>query len=128
MSDKRQLGATATATARRPRAVLVDGVGGSRVSDQLRKLDWEVLSVPAGDDLACSVLARKPAVVVLPVETGWESGYLVAAKLRAAKRKVKVVLVAPARTAEAERFARFVGATLLTDADGANKIVGAVTT
>ena len=65
--------------------------------------------------------------MVLPVETGWESGYLVAAKLRAAKRKLKVVLVAPQRTDEAERFARFVGATLVADADGAAKVLNAMT-
>jgi len=128
MSDKRQLGGGgAVATVRKPRAVLVGGAGSARLAETLRKLDWEVFSVPAGDDLACAVLARKPAAVVLPVETGWESGYLVAAKLRAARKKLKVILLAKVRTDEGERFAKFVGATLVTDAEGvrvANAITG----
>jgi hypothetical protein len=127
MSDKWQLGGGAVATVKRPRVVLVGGANCVRVAEQLRKLDWEVVVVPAGDDLACAVVARKPSVVVLPVETGWESGFLVAAKLRAARKKLRVVLVAKARTPEAERFARFVGAALVTDADGPAKLVNAVT-
>ncbi len=103
----------AVATARRRRAVVVDGAGCARVADRFRNLDWDVAAVPAGPDLACAILARKPAVVVLPLETGWESGYLVAAKVRAARPKTRVVLVAAARTPWTERFARFVGATLV---------------
>lgn len=127
MSDKRQPGGGGLATVRKPRVALVGGAGCGRVTEQLRKMDWEVMAVPAGDDLACAVLARKPSVVVLPVETGWESGYLVAAKLRAARKKLKVVLVTRGRTAEGEKFAKFVGATLVTDTDGAGKLVTAVT-
>ncbi|MCE9566152.1 MAG: hypothetical protein K8U57_29370 [Planctomycetes bacterium] len=127
MSDKRVLGAfMGIATARKPRAVLVGKVGCASVSDQLRKLDWDVLNVPTSDDLACAVIARKPSVVVLPVGLDGESGYLVAAKLRATKRKLKVVLVGATRTPEAERFAKFVGAAFVAETDGAGKLVNAV--
>ena len=107
--------------------VFVSGAGsaGGVVAEQLRTLDWDVFAVPADEDVACTVLARRPTVVVIPVETGWESGFLLAAKIRKAKPRVKVVLVAPTRTAEAERFAKFVGATLV--ADGEADLVGAVT-
>ncbi|MBA4065237.1 MAG: hypothetical protein C0501_16300 [Isosphaera sp.] len=105
----------AVATARRPRAVVVGGARRGRVADRFRELGWEVTPVTAGAGLACGILSlvRKPAVVVLPVDTGWESGYLVAAKLRAARPGLRVILVAPARTPWTERFARFVGATLV---------------
>ncbi len=126
-SEKRQLGATVLTTLRKPRVVLVGGLGTERMTELLRSQDWEVLSLPACDDLACTIAARKPTVVVLPVRTGWESGYLVAAKLRAAKRKLRVVLVAPSRTEEAERFSRFVGAVLVTEGDSPTKLAHAVT-
>jgi hypothetical protein len=122
MSDKRQINQGGVCTIRKPRVVLVGGVGDKRLTEQLRALDWDVASVPAGDDLACSVLARRPSAVVLPVETGWESGYLLAAKLRKAKPKLKVVLVAANRSFISERFARFVGATLLTESEIATRL------
>lgn len=127
MSDKRQLSTAAVATIRKPRAVLVGGAFCARVAEQLSKLDWEAVNVPASDELTCAIMARKPSVVVLPVDTGWESGYLVAAKLRAAKRKLKVVLILPTRTPKAERFAKFVGATLVTSNEGTAKLINAVT-
>jgi hypothetical protein len=130
MSDKRQLTSGGLATVKKPRVVLVGGVGGGaagKLAEQLRKLDWDVFAVQADEGIACTVLARRPSAVVIPVETGWESGYLLAAKLRKAKPKLKVVLVAPARSADAERFAKFVGATLVAEVDGAGRLVGAVT-
>ncbi len=133
MSDKRQLNLGGVATARQPRLVLVGGVGAvsntasGRVADQFRNLGWDVFNVPVGNDLACSVLARKPSAVLLPVETGWESGYLIAAKLRTAKRKLKVVLVTKTRTTEAERFAKFVGADARRRNRRHGKLVNAVT-
>ncbi len=126
MSDKRVLGAT-MATARKPRAVLVGMAGCDSLVSQLRKVEWDVITMPSGDELACTVLARKPTVVVLPVGLDWESGFLVAAKLQASKRKPKVVLVATTRTPEAERFAKFVGATFVAVSDGVAKLVEAVT-
>lgn len=90
-------------------------------------LDWDVLSIPGGDELACGIMARKPSVAVLPAGLDRESGYLVAAKLRAGKRKIRVVLMAATRTPEAERFARFVGATLVATTDGMSKLVEAIT-
>jgi hypothetical protein len=125
MSDKRQLTSGGTATARKPRVVLVGSVAG-KMAETLRNLDCDVFTVSPGADLACTVLSRRPTVAVLPVETDYESGYLVAAKLRKAKSKLKVVLVAPKRTPEIERFARFVGASLVVEADVTNRLVSAV--
>ena len=116
----------ATATARKPRAVLVGKTGSASVSDQLRKLDWDVMTVPTSENLACAVLARKPSVVVLPLGLDGESGFLVAAKLQATKRKLRVVLVGATRTPEAERFAKFVGAAFVAETDGVGKLVNAV--
>ena len=130
MSEQRQITSGGLATGRKPRLVLVGGVGGGaagKVAEQLRKLEWDVFAVQADEDIACTVLARRPSVVVIPVETGWETGYLLAAKIRKAKPRVKVVLVAPLRTPDAERFAKFVGATLVAETDGATKLVSAVT-
>jgi hypothetical protein len=126
MSDKRDLCSSGVATVRKPRLVLVGTVAG-KLSDAFRKLDWDLYSVPAGSEIACSVLARRPSAVILPIETGWESGYLLAAKLRSAKPKLKVVLVTPTRHPEAERFARFVGAALVAETDGTNRLVRSVT-
>jgi hypothetical protein len=134
MSDKRiltcgaQCGATgAGAVARKPRAVVVgNSVFAGNAADQFRKLGWDVCNIAASDDLAADVLAKKPNAVLLPAETGTESGHLIAAKLRKAKPKMKVVLIAAARSAWAERFAKFVGATLAVESDGANKVVAAV--
>jgi hypothetical protein len=134
MSDKRiltcgaQCGAGATgAVARKPRAVIVgNSVFAGNAADQFRKLGWDVFHVAADDDLAAAVLAKKPNAVLLPAETGTESGHLIAAKLRKAKPKMKVVLIAAARSAWAERFAKFVGATFAVESDGASKVVAAV--
>jgi DNA-binding LytR/AlgR family response regulator len=106
--------------------ILVGSVGCGRVAEQLRNLDWDVQNLPITERLICAVLARKPAAVVLPIATGRESGYLLAAKLRAGKKKPRVVLVAPSRTADAEHFAKFVGAALITEKDEPSRFVQAV--
>jgi len=133
MSDKRILtcgalcGTGGMAVARKPRAVIVGAsVFSGNAADQFRKLGWDVFTVAAAADLAGAVLAKKPNAVLLPVETGAESGHLIAAKLRKAKPKLKVVLVDSNRAAEAERFAKFVGAAYAAESDGAAKVVAAV--
>ncbi len=127
MSDKRQLNPGGVATVRKPRVVLVGGTATTPIQERFRQLDWDVSHLPTGDDLTCSVLARRPSAVLIPVETGWESGYLITAKLKKSKPKMRVVLVAPNRTPEAERFARFVGAVLVAETDGVGRLVAAVT-
>ena len=126
MSDKRHLNTGGVATAKKPRLVLV-GATGTKATDTLRQLDWDICPVPVGNDLACAILARRPSVVVLPVDTGWESGFLLAAKLRKAKPKLRVVVVTPARKSADERLARFIGAALVAETEGASKLVNAVT-
>ena len=130
MIDKKRINSCAAATLRKPRVVLTCGAAGGAsgtVAAQFRDRDWDVFSVSASEDLACAVLARRPTAVVVPAETGLESGFLLAAKLRKAKPRVRIVLLAPNRTAEAERFAKFVGATLVAESDGTAGLVSAVT-
>ena len=132
MSDKRILmcGAqcTTAAVARKPRAVVVgNSTFAGNAADQFRKLGWEAFTIAAEDGLAPNVLAKKPNAVLLPVDAGAESGHLIAAKLRKVKPKLKVVLLGGKRTAEAERFAKFVGATFAVESDGAGKVVAVVT-
>ena len=69
---------------------------------------------------------RSRSAVLLPAETGAESGHLIAAKLKKAKPKLKVVLVGTERTPEAERFAKFVGATFAVESDGAGRVVAGI--
>lgn len=117
-----------TATvARKPRAVVVgNSLFAANAADQFRKQGWDVCTIVSGDDLAGAVLAKKPSAVILPAETGTESGHLIAAKLKKAKPKLKVVLVGAERTLEAERFAKFVGATFAVESDGASRVVAGI--
>jgi hypothetical protein len=120
-------GGTAT-VARKPRAVVVgNSLFAANAADQFRKLGWDVCTIVRADDLAAAVLAKKPSAVVLPAETDVESGHLIAAKLKKAKPKLKVVLVGTERTLEAERFAKFVGAAFAVEADGAGRVVAGIT-
>jgi len=120
------LGGTAT-VARKPRAVVVgNSVFAANAADQFRKYGWDVCILTRAEDLTSAVLAKKPNAVLLPSQTGVESGHLIAAKLKRAKPKLKVVLVDDKRSAEAERFARFVGASFAVEADGAGKVVSGI--
>jgi hypothetical protein len=115
------------AVARKPRAVVVgNSLFAANAADQFRTHGWDAFTILNADDLAVAVLAKKPNAVLLPVETETESGHLIAAKLKKLKPKLKVVLVGDKRTAEAESFARFVGATLALESDGAGKVVSSV--
>jgi hypothetical protein len=117
-----------TATvARKPRAVVVgNSLFAANAADQFRKLGWDVCTISKSNDVASAVLAKKPSAVILPAETDVESGHLIAAKLRKAKPKLKVALVGTERTLEAERFARFVGASFAVEADGAFRVVAGI--
>ena len=126
MSDKRQCDHGGMATVRKPRVVLVGGAGSAAARLRFQQLGWDALHLPAGSDLVPAVLARRPLAVLLPIDTGWESGYLLAFKLKKARPRLRVALVAPTREPGAERFARFVGATLLAETDPPARWVSAV--
>lgn len=126
MSDKRCLGALFGCAAK-PRVVFVGGAGGDAASADLSGRGWDVLNAAESANLACAILLRQPSVVVLPAQLGTESGFLIAAKLRVAKHKPGVVILADARTPQAEQFAKFVGATLASRDEGAAKLAEAVT-
>lgn len=115
------------AVAKKPRAVVVgNSLFAANAADQFRKLGWDVCTIAGADDLTCAVLAKKPNAVLLPTETGSESGHLVAAKLKKARPKLKVVLVGEKPSPQAERFARFVGAGYATEADGPARVVAGI--
>jgi hypothetical protein len=120
-------GCGTAAVARKPRAVVVgNSLFAANAADQFRKLGWDVCTIVKGDDLASAVLAKKPSAVILPAETGAESGNLIAAKLKKAKPKLRVVLIGTERTLEAERFAKFVGASFAVEEDGASRVVAGI--
>jgi hypothetical protein len=86
---------------------------------------WEVVNVSTADAVRAAI-AKKPTAMLLPDQTGVESGYLIAAKVLEARRKLKVVLVGATRTAQAERFAKFLGAGFIAETDGVNKLFAAL--
>jgi hypothetical protein len=113
--------------ARKPRAVVVgNSLFAANAADQFRKRGWEVCTIAHADDLTCAVMAKKPNAVILPTDTGTESGHLIAAKLKKVKPKLRVVLVDDKRSPESERFARFVGAAYALESDGAGKVVAGI--
>jgi hypothetical protein len=93
----------------------------ARVAGQFDRIGWEVCAATEEKVPALSV-RKNPAAVLLPVEGGVESGYLACAKLRIVRPKLRVVLVGE-RTPRAERFARFVGASLADEATAADAVL-----
>lgn len=126
MSDKRQLYQGGTATARKPRLVVAGAIGFvGKANDQLQMRGWEIVNVPAKDAVRAA-LTRKPTAMLLPDETEDESGYLIAAKVLEARRKMRVVVVGAMRTPEAERFAKFIGAGFVAESDGIGRLLAAL--
>jgi hypothetical protein len=126
MNEKRLFCQGGVATARKPRLVVAGAIGVvGKATEQLHMHGWEIVNVPSMDAVRAA-LTRKPTVMLLPEDTGMESGYLVAAKIHEAKHKLKVVLVAPKRTLVAERFARFVGAGFVAESDGVSRLLAAL--
>jgi DNA-binding response OmpR family regulator len=80
------------------------------LADHFRKQGWDVHTAATGADTIRLALRKRPAVVLLPTDADGESGFLICAKLRRALPRLRVILVGPTRTAEAEKFAGFVGA------------------
>jgi CheY-like chemotaxis protein len=108
--------------------VVVCGRGfAPELADDLRGLGWEVCMVTDGPEARRLALRKRSQAVLLPAEGGYESGYLTCAKLRAADPGVRVVIVGPRRTPQAERFAQFVGAAFVAESDGPAEVLKAVT-
>jgi hypothetical protein len=105
-----------------PRVVFGGGPAfAARVADPFHRLGWEVCAATE-ETLHALTVRKNPTAVLLPVEAGAESGYLTCAKLRLARPKLRVVLVGK-QTPRAERFARFVGATLADEATAADAVL-----
>ena len=98
---------------------------GVKVADQFRKLGWEVHTVTGGYDVHAAAAETDPHAILLLEDAGDESGYLACAKLRHTQPDLKVVVVGTERTAKRERFAEFVGASFVTEADGVTELVAA---
>lgn len=99
---------------------------GAKVADNLRRLGWEVHTVTTEHDVHAAAAETDPHAILLPEVAGDESGYLAAVKLRQTQPDLKVVVVGTERTPQRERFAEFVGASFVTEADGVNELVNAV--
>ena len=98
---------------------------GAKVADQFRDLGWEVFTVTTDHDVHAAAAETDPHAVLLPEDAGEESGYLACAKLLRTQPELKVVVVGEERTPERERFAEFVGASFVTEADGVSELVSA---
>ncbi|MBN9117985.1 MAG: response regulator transcription factor [Planctomycetes bacterium] len=98
---------------------------GTKVAEQFRKLGWEVVAVTTDHDVHAAAAETEPHAVLLPESAGEESGYLACAKLLRTQPELKVVVVGAERTPERERFAEFVGASFVTEADGVSELVAA---
>ena len=98
---------------------------GAKVADHFRKLGWEVFTVTTEHDVHATAAETDPHAILMPEDAGDESGYLACAKLRLTQPNLKVVLVGNARTPRQERFAEFVGASFVTEADGVTGLVAA---
>ena len=99
---------------------------GVKVADQFRKLGWEVFTVTTDHDVHAAAAETDPHAILLLEDAGDESGYLACAKLLQTQPNLKVVVVGTERTPQRERFAEFVGASFVTEADGVSELVGAV--
>jgi CheY-like chemotaxis protein len=109
-----------------PRLVLAGRSFGPRLAAHLRDLGWDVHTADDGAEARRLALRKKPYAVLLSADAEGESGYLTCAKLRHSLPRVKVVLVGPEQTTEAERFAGFVGAAFAAEAgvvDVLNRLV-----
>src|SRR5579872_2164621 len=123
MNEKLNFSHGGLATARKPRLVVAGSIGFvGKAAHQIHMRGWEIVNVPTTDAVRAA-LTRKPTALLLPDETAAESGYLMAAKILEAKRKLKVVLVGAKRTPMAERFAKFVGAGFVAETDGVHKLL-----
>ena len=98
---------------------------GAKVADSLRRLGWEVHTVTTDHDVHAAAVETDPHAIVILEDAGDESGYLACAKLLCTMPEVKVVVVGEERTPERERFAEFVGATFVSEADGVTELVKA---
>lgn len=109
------------------RVVLAGGFAlAAKVAERFRKLGWEVHTVAADHDVHVAAAETDPHAILLQETAGDESGYLACAKLRRTQPDLKVVVIGAERTARRERFAEFVGAEFVTEADGVNGLVAAV--
>jgi biotin carboxylase len=98
---------------------------GAKVADQFRKLGWEVTTVTTDHDVHAAAAETDPHAILLLEDAGDESGYLACAKLLQSAPELKVVVVGAERTPARERFAEFVGASFVTEADGVCGLVSA---
>jgi CheY-like chemotaxis protein len=99
-----------------PRLILGGRAFAARLAGHLRDLGWDVQTAADGTEARKLALRNRPHAVLLLAETDGESGYLTCAKLRQCLPRMRVVLVGSVRTAEAERFAGFVGAAFAAEA------------
>jgi DNA-binding NarL/FixJ family response regulator len=99
-------------TCSRPRLVLAyaDSAQAARCARQCRRQGWEVHQTRSGRGARRLAAVVEPAVVLLDIELGEESGWLTAAKLLLERPRQKILLAGGERTAFREQLALFLGA------------------
>ena len=109
---------------RRQRLVIVGAVPwGEELVALFQQADWDIFRLTDGGNLTCTILSHRPQVVVLPLQTREESGFLIAAKARHARPKTRVLLIGTQADPRAARWAQFVGATYLCTEQGLSALV-----
>ncbi len=99
----------------RPRLLLAyaDSAHAVQCGRYFRRLGWEVRLVASAAEAYRLVATFNPRAIVLDTELPDESGWLTCAKITLVNPGPKVILLAPARTAEAQEQTREVKAAAL---------------
>jgi DNA-binding response OmpR family regulator len=92
-----------------------DSVHAALSARHFRRLGWEVHLASNGPEARRLARNLAPEVVILDTQMPDESGWLTCAKLMMENGAQKVVLVSPELTAEEERLAATVGASVIVE-------------
>jgi CheY-like chemotaxis protein len=97
------------------------------VSDQFRRLGWDVQVAKNGVEARQLARSRPPSVVILAADSTEETGWLTCAKLMRELPHVKVILVSRDLAPECFRLTQFVGAAaLVAQRDGVRALLDEV--
>lgn len=99
----------------------------TRVADHFRRQGWHVHVLEADEDLYRIVRTQRASAVVIDVQMGSESGFLVCAKLLRNQPRMPVLIVGSRRRTSDAKFAEFVGAAgFVCGDDQPHQVLGAV--
>jgi DNA-binding response OmpR family regulator len=109
----------------RPRLVVAhsDEKYVAQVCQSFRLRGWDVYLAPDGPEARRFARDFDARALILEADLPGDSGWLTAAKASRELPRVKIFLTSPAPSGERQRFASFVGATLIRRADGVAALV-----